>query len=405
LVQQEGLEVWVQSSPDRAFPDADYAAAGARVVDDLSACPIIMGIKEIPPEKIEAGKTYIYFSHTIKGQAGNLPALRRLLQQKCQLIDYERIVDEQGRRLVFFGNYAGMAGMLDTLWALGQRLQHEGVANPFTQVRQAHRYHDVERAKGEMAQVADAIRRHGLPPMLRPFICGFAGYGQVSQGAQQIYDSLPIKPIEPDQVASAPPDADVCYKVVFREQHMVKRIDPSAPFALQEYYQHPDRYRSRFFEYVPHLTVLVNCIYWEAKYPRLLTLDQLRKLYGGPAPARLRAIGDVSCDLNGSIECTVKTTTPDNPVFVYEPATGAVHDGVAGNGPVILAVDFLPCELPVDASRFFSRSLNPFIVPLARADYSRSLSASGLPLEIQRATIVYHGELTPPYKYLEQFLK
>ena len=148
----------------------------------------------------------------------------------------------------------------------------------------------------------------------------------------------------------------------------------------------------------------MNCIYWESKYPRMITRDHLRGLYEGSARPRLRVIGDISCDIAGSMECTVRTTTPGNPVYVYEPATGATPDGVAGDGPVILAVDFLPCELPVDSSNFFSRALSPLVPAMARADFSGPLADSGLPPALQRATIVYRGELTEPYRYLRQYL-
>nr|HPM25254.1 hypothetical protein [Phycisphaerae bacterium] len=111
LIQEHGLAVQVQSSPIRRFAEAEYRAAGATIVDDLRACPIILGVKEIPPRYFEPGKTYVFFSHTIKGQPANMPMLKRLLELGCTLIDYERIVDEHGRRLVFFGRFAGLAGM------------------------------------------------------------------------------------------------------------------------------------------------------------------------------------------------------------------------------------------------------------------------------------------------------
>ena len=38
--------------------------------------------------------------------------LKKMMALKCNLIDYERIVDEQNKRLIFFGRYAGMAGMI-----------------------------------------------------------------------------------------------------------------------------------------------------------------------------------------------------------------------------------------------------------------------------------------------------
>ena len=403
LAAENEIRFRVQTSPIRVFKDEMYQQAGASVSDDLSDCPVIMGVKEIPPAKLEAGKTYVYFSHTIKGQTANMPALRRLLELGCNLIDYERIVDAQGRRLVFFGRYAGLAGMIDTLWAFGQRLQHEGIANPFARVMPAHRYDDLDHARRELAAVAEEIRTRGLPEAIRPLICGFAGYGQVSLGAQEIYDLLPVREIAPGQAASATADAHVCYKVVYREEHMVARKDESAPFGLQEYYQHPEHYRPTFFAHVPHLTILVNCIYWEPKYPRLITNEQFRELYAGPSP-RLRVVGDITCDVDGSVGCTTRATAPDNPVYVYDPQTGQTHDGVAGHGPVVLAVDFLPTELPFDASNHFSHSLRAFIPGLDRADMSRPLAESGLPPELQRATIVHNGKLTDAYRHLEQYL-
>ncbi|MFH0981718.1 MAG: bifunctional lysine ketoglutarate reductase /saccharopine dehydrogenase family protein [Planctomycetota bacterium] len=404
LVENEGLEFVVQTSPIRVFPDDTYRAGGAAVADHLTGCPLILGIKEIPPALLEAGKTYVYFSHTIKGQAQNMPALRRLMELGCQLIDYERILDAQGRRLVLFGPYAGQAGMIDTLWALGQRLRHEGLETPFARVQPAHRYADLAHAKREITQVGESIRQDGLPPSLRPLICGLSGYGAVSKGAQAIYDCLPVEEVVPEELASLPAADHVCYKVVFKEEHMVERVDRSAPFQLQEYYDHPERYRPRFFPNVEYLTLLMNCIFWTPKYPRLVTREQLRRLYSKKTRPRLRVIGDVSCDLEGAIECNVRTTTPDAPVYVYEPATGQTRDGVAGDGPVILAIDFLPCELPLDSSYFFSRVLSPWVPALARADFSGLLADSGLPPELQRATILYRGELTEPYRYLSQMI-
>ena len=404
LINDHGCSITVQSSPIRAFADDAYRAAGAAVADDLADCPIILGVKEIPPERFKPGKTYVFFSHTIKGQSANMPSLRRLLKLGCQLIDYERIIDDQGRRMVLFGPYAGQAGMIDTLWALGRRLEHEGIASPFQRIKPAHQYDDLAHAKREITQVGESIRREGLPQALQPFVCGFAGYGSVSGGAQELYDSLPVRELTPNQLAKTPPAANTCHKVVFKEEHMVERASAPAQFELQEYYDHPERYRPVFAPYVEHLTLLMNCIYWEPKYPRMLTLDQLRGLYGERQP-RLRVIGDITCDVGGSIECTTRTTTPDEPTYVYDPATGQTPNGVKGNGPVVLAVDFLPCELPIDSSTFFSNSLCPLIPTLARADFSRPLADSALPPEWAGATIVHRGKLTESYRYLHRHLE
>ncbi|UCE58169.1 MAG: hypothetical protein JSU63_12055 [Phycisphaerales bacterium] len=405
LAREHGVEFEVESSPTRAFSDEDYREAGAAMSDTLVDCPVLLGIKEIPPEKIEPGKTYVYFSHTIKGQAGNMPALRRLLELRCQLIDHEQIVNEQNQRLVFFGPFAGHAGMIDTLWAFGQRLKHEGFKTPFEEIAPAHRYRDLDEAKNAIAHVGDIIKRDGLPDSLVPLVCGFAGYGRVSQGAQEVFDALPVREVSPDDLPGLIGDANTCCKVVFREEHMVKRVDDSAPFELQEYYDNPELYRAAFFPSVRSLTLLINCVFWTPRYPRFITREQLRELYAEQGKARLRVIGDITCDVDGSLACTVRSTTPNSPIYVYDPETEETRDGVIGKGPVVLAVDFLPCELPVDASCFFSDALRPLVPALANADFNASLEGSGLPPELRRATIVYHGQLTEPYQYLEKFVK
>lgn len=405
LAAQQGLRFAVQSSPIRVFPDAEFTAAGAAVVQHLGECPIILGIKEIPVPLLEAGKTYLFFSHTIKRQPHNMPMLRRIAELGCTLIDYEKITDDSGKRLVFFGRHAGIAGMIDALWALGQRLQSEGVPTAFERVRRAYDYIDSDQAKLEIADLADEFRREGVPEMLRPFVIGITGYGHVSNGVQEICTALRAVDVAPADLAALPPSPDKIYKVVFREEHLVERADAAGRtlpgFDLREYFDHPEGYHGIFFPHVQHLTMLMNAIYWDARYPRLVTKKKLRELFAGPTRPKLRVIGDISCDVEGSIECTIKATDPGDPVYVYEPQTGAIHQGVVGDGPVILAVDILPCELPVDASRYFGEMLRPFLPILAKTDFTKPLGECGLPPELLRATIVYRGELTDPYRYLD----
>ena len=122
----QGVEVLVEPSPRRIFTDLEYARAGARIAPDLSACTLVLGVKEIPPARFRPGGAYCFFSHTIKGQPYNMGMLARLRELGCTLLDYELVKDDQGRRLIFFGRHAGLAGMLDSLWALGRRLAEEG---------------------------------------------------------------------------------------------------------------------------------------------------------------------------------------------------------------------------------------------------------------------------------------
>ena len=409
LQQEHGLQVIAQTSPIRAYRDPEFVQAGVEVQEDMSPCPLILGIKEMPIDFFEPGKSYVFFAHVIKGQPYNMPMLQRMLDLGCTLIDYERVVDEQGRRLIFFGWHAGVAGMIDTLWALGQRLAWEGIANPFTELGQTHTYHDLAEAKEALGHVAARIRAGGLPQEITPLIVGMAGYGNVSRGAQEMLDLLPVREIEPEQVAAVAADADASqhhiYKAVFKEWHMVEPASPDLTFELQDYYQHPEKYQGVFEQYVPHLTVLVNAIFWTERYPRLLTRSYLKSLFEQEAHPRLRVIGDISCDVEGAIECTLKSTEPGDPVYVYEPLTGEITDGYAGPGVVVMAVDILPSELPREASSYFSHVLQPFIPALAHCDYSVPFEELDLPPEIKRAVIVHRGKLTPDYEYIQEYLE
>ena len=408
-LREAGIDAVVQTSSHRAFGDDEFARAGVPVQPDLGDCRIIVGIKEIPPPKLEAGKVYLFFPHVIKGQPGNMPMLRRLMELKATLVDYERIVDEKNRRLIFFGRHAGLAGMVNTLWSLGKRLDAEGVPSAFSRLKQARSYAELSGAQEDLERIAARISAEGVPQAIHPLVVGFTGYGNVSQGAQEILDLLPVQAISPAELKNVAHDrtrdARVVYKVVFREEDLVEPLEAGNAFDLDDYFRlGKAAYRSVFDRYVDDLSVLVNCVYWDERYPRLLTLDRCRRLWAPGRSPKLRVIGDISCDVNGSVECTVKPTEPGNPVYVYEPATGKATDGFAGDGPVVMAVEILPSEIPRESSIDFSRVLKRFVPHLATADLSRSFAELDLPPELKRAVIVYQGELTPEYGYLKSFI-
>ena len=407
LKEEHGIEVWVQPSPIRVFREEEFTQAGAVVREDISACPVVFAVKEMPLDFFQPGGTYVFFSHTIKGQAYNMPMLKKMLDLGCTLIDYEKVTAENGRRLIFFGRHAGLAGMIETLWALGRRLDWEGIPNPFSELDHTYEYADLAQAKEAIAKVGERIKAEGLPDAVTPLICGIAGYGNVARGTWEILDILPIVEIQPHEVASVAESPDYAtnavYKVIFKEEHTVEPISPDVHFELQDFYNHPEKYRGTFESYVPHLTMIVNCIYWDEKYPRLVTKDYLKQLYGAGQP-RLRVIGDISCDIEGAIECTVDSTEADEPVYVYNPFTGEATKGHEGEGPVVMAVDILPSELPRESSIDFSGVLNEFVPAIAKADYSLPFEHLDLPPEIKRAVIAHRGELTPDYQYIEEFL-
>lgn len=406
------IQTIVQPSKIRVFTEDEYENNGGIISEDLTKCSVIFAVKEIPLQFFEKGKTYVFFSHTIKGQHYNMPMLKKMMELGCNLIDYEKIADDKGKRLIFFGNFAGHAGMIDSLWALGNRLTYEGIPNSFAQLKQTLRYESLINAKEDIAKVAKQIREKGLDKRIVPFVCGFAGYGNVSHGAQEVFDILPFEEISPkdllkiyDKLAIDKKSSNLLYKVVFKEEDIVKPKTAGNSFDLQDYYNNPDRYISRFEEYVPYLSMLINCIYWDEKYPRLITKKFLNGLFSNKTKPSLRVIGDISCDIEGSIEATVKATDLNNPVFVYIPSSGEINFGVEGDGVVILAVDNLPCELPNEASTYFSSALMPFLPQIVDADFSSHFEDLELPSPIKKALILHEGRLTPQYKYMEGFLK
>lgn len=408
LSQNNPIEIWLQPSDIRVFPDRDYSEEGARIEEDLSSCSIIFAIKEIPIHFFQKDKVYVFFSHTIKGQPHSMPMLKKMMDLGCTLIDYERITDEKDQRLLFFGKQAGQAGMIDTLWALGKRLSHQKTENSFSSIKPAIQYASLVEAKEEIERVGWQIHESGLHPSLVPLVCGFAGYGHVSRGAQDIFDLLPFKEIQPGEIASLFEEKNYAshtlYKVVFKEEHMVKSLDASVEFELQDYYNNPQKYCSVFDSYLPFLTMLVNCIFWTPDYPRFVTKETLKKLFLGNDEPRLRVIGDISCDIEGSVEVTVRATTPDNPVFVYDLEQDEARDGVEGRGPVIMAVDNLPAEIALESSVFFSEALKTLVPFIAAADFSGNFENCGLPESVKKAVILYRGQLTPDYEYMKKFI-
>lgn len=406
LQKDQGLHFVVQPSDVRVFADDEYRAAGISVDERMSGAGIIFGVKEIPTQLLSKGTVYVYFGHVVKGQPYNMGMLARLLELGCSMLDYERITDADNRRLVFFGRHAGQAGMIETLRALGLRLAVMGHRTALAEVKPAYEYRDVADAKNHLREIGGRLVKE-LPGALRPLVIGVSGYGNVSAGAQDVLSALPIESIPVQLLKETAnrrgPTAPALAKVVFREEDMARPRDASQPFELREYYSHPERFEGCFEAHLPHLDVLVNAIYWEPRYPRLVTKEWARAQWASGVP-RLKVIGDISCDIDGSVEMTVKATEPDEPSFVWEAATGEVRDGVEGNGPVVMSVDNLPCELSREASLHFSSVLRTMVPDLAKADWQADFDHLVLPDHLKKALIVHKGKLTPGYAYLEKAL-
>lgn len=400
-----GLNVVVQKCEKRIFTDEEYKSAGAVLADDMKDADIILGVKEVTIPSFEDNKTYIFFSHIIKGQSYNMPMLRKMIEKKVNLIDYEKVSDDKNRRLIFFGNFAGLAGMIDSIWSAGLRYRHLETETPFLKLKQARMYNSLNDAKEVLNDIAKDIAENGLPEELCPFVVGFTGYGNVSKGAQEILDILPHEEIRPEQLhdlKTSGYSTKKVYKVIFKEEHLSSHKE-NRPFELQHYYKNPSEYTSIFEQYIPHMSILMNCMYWSPEYPRIVTKDYLEKNYSDDF--KLKVIGDVTCDVNGSVECTEMGTHIDDPIFVYDTQKRTFEMGHKGKGLLMMSVDILPSELPRESSGFFSRALYPFIKPIAECDFTSPYEELKLPAEIKKALILHKGDLTPDFKYIKQYLK
>ena len=401
---EKGFEVIVQPSNIRIYKNEEYRAVGAKLNDDLSRCDFIIGVKEIQIDDIIPGKPHLFFSHTIKGQDYNMPMLQYILEEKITLLDYEKIVDKNGRRLVFFGKFAGNAGIVDTLWGLGQRLklQYE-IETPFLKVKRAVEYESIQDAIEHLKIIGKEIEEKGLPKEITPLNIFLLGYGHVATGCQDILAALPIVEIVPDKLAehSQNYENNKIYLSVFKEEHLVERKD-GEEFSLQDYFENNSAYKSRLEQYLPYCSVYMNAIYWTPECPVFMWKSVLEKMQG--QNPKLIIIGDISCDINGSVQATVKCTTPGNPVFIFDAKTGEVIDGFIGEGFADMAVDNLPCEFSKEASDYFSNVLLPFIEQMLMNDYSKIIEDSDLPEEIKKACITHQGKLQPEYEYLGEYL-
>ena len=408
LREKYGIKTIIQPSEIRVFSDEEYRKAGAEVSEDLQGADAVFAVKEIPLHLLEHEQTYLFFSHTIKGQPYNMKMLKRLMELECNLIDYELIAGRKNNRLITFSRYAGIAGLIETLHAFGRKMKLNGYVTPFAEIQQAYQYNSLEEAKSHIRKIGEMISENGLPQEIAPLTVGFLGYGNVSKGAQEMFDLLPYKTIEPNQLEQLMEggknvsDNHRLFKVIFKEEDLVRPLH--GPFVLQEYFDHPERFESIFLRYLPHLKILINCVYWTEKYPRFVTKEDLKKNLHLIEKTGIQIIGDITCDINGSVEITRESTKPDKPCYTYYAENDSFVDGIQDTGITVMAIDNLPCEFPREASIEFSQELTNLVNGIVTADFTVDYNEIVLPYEIKKATILYNGCLTEKYDYLNEII-
>jgi len=403
-----GIKTIIQPSEIRIFSDEEYRRAGAEISENLQPADAIFAVKEIPLHLLERGKTYIFFSHTIKGQPYNMKMLKRLMELECNLIDYELISGKKNNRLITFSSYAGLAGLIETLHAFGRKMRLSGHKTPFEEIKQAYQYDSLEEAKNHIKEIGEIILQEGLPQELVPLTVGFLGYGNVSKGAQEMFDLLPFKSVEPERLETLSGNKNIesdchsLFKVIFKEKDIVKPLN--GLFDLQGYFDHPERYESIFDRYLPHLKILINCVYWTEKYPRFVTREGLKKNVKLIDKSGVKVIGDITCDINGSVEITRESTMPDKACYTYYAENDSFSNGIKESGITVMAIDNLPCEFPREASSEFSRELKNFVDGIVTANFEEDFNEIKLPYEIKKATILHQGSLTAKCDYMSEFI-
>jgi alpha-aminoadipic semialdehyde synthase len=408
LKANKDIKVIVQPSKNRVFRDVEYQQAGAEINEDLSEAAIIFGVKEVPIDKIFPNKTHVYFSHTIKAQEANMDALDSILAKKTRLIDYEKICDAENKRLVAFGKFAGNTGAIDFLHGIGKYFINLGYSTPFLNVSFAYSYPCLEKAKVSIKDIGTQIANGGIPQDFAPLVYAITSKGRCSTGVYEILECLPHKIVDPNDLAklvadkSNPEHLNQIYITYIEGEHMVTPKDSGKSYDKKDYYSNPHTYKPIFHEkYLPYISVLYHCMYWDPKFPRLITCDQMKDLTL-EKNSRLIGISDITCDLDGSIEFLRHETVIDKPFFIYDPINDTEsYDCLAPTNNILYhAVDHMPTELAFDASTHFSNKLFPFLEKMALSDMTKPLAEQGLPDEIARAVITWNGELTPKFKYI-----
>ncbi|XP_043981576.1 alpha-aminoadipic semialdehyde synthase, mitochondrial [Gambusia affinis] len=412
----DGVKVLVQPSNRRAIHEKFYMKAGAIIQEDISEASLIVGVKRPPEEKVIPRKTYAFFSHTIKAQEANMGLLDDLLKKEVRLIDYEKMVDANGYRIVAFGQWAGVAGMINILHGLGLRFLALGHHTPFMHIGMAHNYRNVSQAIQAVRDCGYEISMGLMPRSIGPLTFCFTGTGNVSKGAQDMINELPVEYVEPHELKDVSETGDmnkVYATVLSRHHHLVRKSDGN--YDPMEYENHPELYTSHFRTSVaPYTTCLINGIYWDPHTPRLLRrldaqrlirpLRSLRALNeGSPVlPHKLLAICDISADTGGSIEFMTECTTIDKPFCIYDADQHIDHDSVEGNGILMCSIDNLPAQLPIEATEYFGDRLGPYIWEMLLSDATKSLNEEEFSPQVRDAIITSNGALTPKFEYIEK---
>ena len=373
------LSIFVQPSKHRCFSDQKYEEKGAIITEDLSACNLVLGVKEIEPDLLIPSKSYMFFSHTSKIQPDNSAAaqgtpgmdkkelLKEILKKKITLIDYENIRDDLSRRYLGFGRFAGIVGCYNSLNLYLETLGQKPMPR-------AHELNSYEKLK-------DSIGKRDF----RNARIIITGDGRVARGSLEFLEFANIQKVLPDEYLQNNNSSAIFCNLPTSAYVSNKN---GSIFDLQNFINSPEMYISVLNKYMPSTNMLISSHYWDPKSPRLFEKKDIEK------NNNLKVIGDITCDVNGSIPTTSRSSTIIDPYYYVDRITMQEinqHDQALA----VMAVDNLPSELPKDSSKEFGDGILKEVLPyILEKDDGR----------IKRATITENGYFLPSYKYLTNYI-
>ena len=364
------IEISVKSSAIRCFSDAMYIAEGIDVVDDLNDCDVLIGVKEVPKESLIANKTYLYFSHTIKEQFYNRELLLKMIELNINMVDYEVLRNKQGKRLLGFGRYAGIVGAYNGFLTYGLK---SGKYN----LKVAHNCEDRIEMESEISKIKLSNEKIIV-----------TGNGRVGNGIMEIMEKSNIREVSKLEFIQDTFNEAVYVHLNTMDYNVRK---DGGITVKQEFYSNPELFKSSFMDYAIHADIFIAGHYYSSGSPFLFTREDAKS-----PDFNLKVVADVSCDINGPVACTIKSSTIANPIYGYDKQTEQEIDFRNEGAVAVMAVDNLPCELPKDASEDFGNEMLAKIIP--------SLLISDDEQIIANATICKAGDLTPNFEYLRNYI-
>jgi saccharopine dehydrogenase (NAD+, L-lysine forming) len=364
----DNIRVVAQHSDSRCFTDHEYEMAGVEVKEDIADCDVLMGIKEVPIDKLISNKTYLFFSHTKKAQEHNQKLFQAIIKNNITLIDYECLTHEDGQRILGFGFFAGIVGAHNGMMAYGKRTGLFSLNRVYQQKDYRNLIHTYFGLK--------------LPKMK----IAVTGSGRVAHGVLEIMNLMGIHEVEPFEYLHKQYDYPVYVDLKGRD--LYERKDDGT-YNRDDFHLHPEQYKCSFTPFAKQTDVLMNGIYWDKNIAPLFTVEEFKA-----GDFSIKTIADITNDYHGSIIVNIGDSTIEEPVYGVDKKTLEQTAPYQDGSVDIMAVGNLPNELPRDASRYFGEQLIKFVL--------EDLVKGGSPV-IERASMVKQGVLNKPYEYLKDY--